>query len=182
MLDRVGFGALHPLGCPSRHSRSAARALMLACLLTILAASAAHAELAPVTSPGGSVDGFAASQGAWLVGLSVSGLKAKRARISRDRGQTWSEVTLPTGTNAVGGEFSGVVVGPDRAFYVAVRYPYALAAGAFGRLLRIDPVNDARDDRQRCFRCPTPMRRSAPLPSTRRDDPGSRGLQAAPRR
>lgn len=114
---------------------------MLACLLTVLAAPAAHADLAPVTSPGGSVDGFAASQGAWLVGLSVSGLKAKRARISRDRGQTWSEVTLPAGTNAVGGEFSGVVVGPDRAFYFAVRYPYALAPGAFGRLLRINRVD-----------------------------------------
>ena len=116
---------------------------MLACLLTVLTAPAAHADLAPVTSPGGSVDGFAASQGAWLVGLSVSGLKAKRARLSRDRGQTWSEVTLPTGTNAVGGEFSGVVVGPDRAFYVAVRYPYALAPNTFGRLLRINPADGA---------------------------------------
>ena len=143
MLDRVGWKALQPSGRAARHPRSAARPLILACLLTVLLAPVAHADLAPVNSPGGGVDGFAASQGAWLIGLSVSGQKARRARVTRDRGQTWSEVTLPTGPNAVSGEFSGVVVGPDRAFYVAVRYTYALSAGVFGRLLRIEPANGA---------------------------------------
>ncbi len=143
MLDRVGWRAFQLSGRAARHPRSAARALILGCLLTVLLAPVAHADFAPVTSPGGSVDGFAASQGAWLIGLSVSGQKATRAQVTRDRGQTWSEVTLPTGPNAVRGEFSGVVVGPDRAFYVAVRYPYALSAGVFGRLLRIEPANGA---------------------------------------
>jgi hypothetical protein len=120
------------------------RALIAASFLLLLAAPGARAQFIPVTSPGAGlgVDGFAASQGAWLVGL-ASSLPAIQAQISRDRGQTWASVAMPAGPSGSLGRFSGVSVGPDGAFYIAARYPIAVAPGAFARLLRIDPSDGA---------------------------------------
>ena len=116
------------------------RSLIAMCTLALLVTPAARADFTPVASPvaGQGIHGFAASQGAWMVGLSGS-VPAVQARITRDHGQSWAAVALPAGPGSSVGQFSGITVGPDGAFYVAARYPVAVAPGAFAQLLRVAP-------------------------------------------
>ena len=112
------------------------------CLAVLPGAPAALAGFTPVASPGSTapVVGFAASQGAWLIGQAGF----HNARISHDHGQTWSDVALPvTGPFNSGPNFAGISVGPDGAFYLAGVYAYAPTPGAFALLLRVNPADGA---------------------------------------
>jgi hypothetical protein len=103
----------------------------------LVAAPAARAAFSAVPSPGtqAPIVGFAASKGAWIIGQ--AGVQG--ASLSRNHGQSWSAVTLPTGPSNTNASFAGISVGGDGAFYMAAAYPYASPSGTFGALLRVNP-------------------------------------------
>ncbi len=126
------------------------RSLIAGCLLMAFAAPAARAGFTAVPSPGtqAPIVGFAASEGAWLIGQ--AGVQG--ARISRDHGQSWSVVALPAGPSDYPASFAGISVGADGAFYLAAVYPYASRVRHIRRCCCASTPPTARS--RRSARCP----------------------------